>query len=57
MANWHYGSLLVSHEATTATRPLSGEVVKIPAGNRVVIGFDRLAHHLRDGSIQRRQGR
>ena len=47
-----YGQLLVSNQETEIERAITGEKVKVPAGNRVVVGFDQLAHHLWDGSIQ-----
>ena len=47
-----YGQLLISNQETEMERALTGEKVKVPAGNRVVVGFDNLAHHLWDGSIQ-----
>ena len=33
-------------------KALSGERVKIPKGNKVIIGADKLAHHIRNGFIQ-----
>ena len=39
------------HEIEVETA-ISGKKVKIPAGNKVIIGADKLAHHIRDGMIQ-----
>lgn len=47
-----YGQLLISNQETEIERAITGEKVKVPAGNRVVVGFDGLAHHIWDGSIQ-----
>lgn len=52
MTEFKYGQLLVVTQDTTLERALSGDTVVIPKGSKVVIGFDELAHHLRDGSIQ-----
>ena len=56
LATWEtvfrYGQLLISNRDTEIERPITGETVKVPAGNRVVVGFDGLAHHVWDGTIQ-----
>ncbi len=52
MAEFQYGQLLISKEPQMLRCGLSDEPVVIPAGNMVVVGFDNLAHHLRNGYIQ-----
>lgn len=52
MTDFKYGQLLVSKEDTVIEKALSGDKVVVPKGNKVVIGWDGLAHHLRDGCIQ-----
>ena len=52
MTEFKYGQLLVSKEDVEVEKALSGDKVVIPKGNKVVIGWDGLAHHLRDGCIQ-----
>lgn len=47
------GQILTSTEDVEVERALSGEKVIIPKGSKVIIGADKLAHHFRDGSIQR----
>lgn len=49
---YKYGELLVSQVDTEVEKALSGEKVKIPKGNKVVVGFDGLAHHIRNSCIQ-----
>lgn len=49
---FRYGQLLVSKEDTVLEKDISGEPVVVPKGNKVVVGFDNLAHHIRNGMIQ-----
>lgn len=46
------GQILTSLKDVEVEEALSGEKVVIPKGNRIIIGADRFAHHLRDGMIQ-----
>ena len=46
------GEILVSKEPTVIETVLSGKKVTIPAGNKVIIGPDKFAHHIRNGYIQ-----
>lgn len=52
MANYKIGQILTSTEEVEIEEALSGEKVKIPKGNKVIIGADKLAHHIRNGFIQ-----
>lgn len=52
MANYKIGQILTSTEEVEIEKALSGEKVKIPKGNKVIIGADKLAHHIRNGFIQ-----
>lgn len=46
------GQILTSKYETELETTISGKKVKVPAGNKVIIGADKLAHHLRNGMIQ-----
>lgn len=46
------GQILTSKEETVVEKGLSGDKVTIPKGNKVIIGADNLAHHIRNGYIQ-----
>lgn len=52
MADYKIGQILTSAKDVEIERALSGEKVKIPKGNKVIIGADKLAHHIRNGFIQ-----
>ena len=46
------GQILTSSRDVEVEKALSGEKVVIPKGNRIIIGADKLAHHIRNGMIQ-----
>lgn len=46
------GQILTSKEDVEVEMALSGDKVIIPKGNKVIIGADKLAHHVRNGMIQ-----
>lgn len=46
------GQILTSNQDVEVEKALSGEKVIIPKGNKVIVGADKLAHHIRDGMIQ-----
>mgnify|MGYP006926706416 CR=1 FL=1 len=46
------GQILTSKVDTEIEKPISGERVKIPKGNKIIIGADKMAHHLKNGFIQ-----
>lgn len=46
------GQILTSKEEVVLEKGISGEKVVIPKGNRIMIGADKLAHHLKNGCIQ-----
>lgn len=46
------GQILTSNRDMEVEKALSGEKVVIPKGNKIIIGADKLAHHLRTGMIQ-----
>lgn len=46
------GQILTSKEDVEVEKALSGEKVTIPKGNKIIIGVDKLAHHIRTGMIQ-----
>ncbi|MDD3337858.1 MAG: hypothetical protein PHS82_03280 [Lachnospiraceae bacterium] len=50
--NFKYGQLLISRKEMKVQKALSEEEEILPIGNKVVIGFDGLAHHLQNGMIQ-----
>lgn len=45
------GQILISNQDVEVEKALSGEKVVIPKGNKIIIGADKLAHHLRTGMI------
>lgn len=46
------GQILTSKEDVEVEKALSEEKVVIPKGNKIIIGADNLAHHIRNGMIQ-----
>ena len=46
------GEVLTSNRDVEVEKALSGEKVVIPKGNRIIIGADKLAHHIRDEMVQ-----
>lgn len=46
------GQILTSTQDVEVEKALSGEKVVIPKGNKIIIGPDNLAHHIRNGMIQ-----
>lgn len=49
---YQIGQILTSKVDTEIEKALSGERVKIPKGNKIIIGADKFAHHFRTGHIQ-----
>lgn len=46
------GQMLVVDQDIEVRGALSGKKIVIPEGNKIIIGADKRAHHLRDGMIQ-----
>lgn len=46
------GQIITSTREVELETALSGKKVKVPAGNKVIIGADKLAHHIYYGMIQ-----
>jgi hypothetical protein len=46
------GQILTSNTDVEVEKALSGEKVVIPKGNKIIIGADKFAHHIRNGMIQ-----
>lgn len=46
------GQILISKKDTEVQMALSDEKIIVPKGNKVIIGADNLAHHIRTGMIQ-----
>ena len=46
------GQILTSNREIVVEKALSGEKITMPKWNRVIIGADKLAHHIRYGMIQ-----
>ena len=46
------GQILTSTKDIVLEHALSGEEVTIPKGSKVIIGADKLAHHMQDGMVQ-----
>lgn len=52
MAAYKIGQILTSTKDVAVKKALSNETVIIPKGNKIIIGPDKLAHHLRNGMVQ-----
>lgn len=52
MAEYKIGQILTSKVDTEIELALSGEKIKNPKGNKIIIGADKFAHHIRDGRVQ-----
>lgn len=52
MADYKIGQILLLKEDVEIEKALSGEKVKIPKGNKIIIGADKLAHYIKNGYIQ-----
>lgn len=52
MENYKIGQILTSDHDVEMELGLSGKKVIIPKGNKVIIGADKLGHHIRDGRFQ-----
>lgn len=50
---YNIGQILTSTEDIEVEKGFSGDKEVIPKGNKVIIGADKLAHHIRNGCIQR----
>ena len=46
------GQILTSNTDAVIEKALSGEKVTIPKGNKIIIGADKFAHHMKNGFIQ-----
>lgn len=46
------GQILTSKIDTEVEKSLSGQKVTIPSGNKIIIGADCLAHHIKNDMIQ-----
>lgn len=46
------GQILTSSEDVEVEKVLSGDKVIIPKGNKIIIGADNLAHHIKNSMIQ-----
>lgn len=46
------GQIITSTREVELETALSGKKVKVPTGNKVIIGADKLAHHIYNGMIQ-----
>ena len=46
------GQILTSKADVEVEKALSGEKIVIPKGNKIIIGADKFAHHIRNGMIQ-----
>lgn len=52
MAKYKIGQILISKEDVVVEKALTEEQVVIPKGNKIIIGADNLAHHIKTGMIQ-----
>lgn len=52
MSEVRIGQIITSKLDTEIEKAISGEKVFVPKGNRVIIGADGFAHHLKNGMIQ-----
>lgn len=49
---YRIGQILTSNKDIEVEMELSGEKKIIPKGNKIIVGADKLAHHIVDGMIQ-----
>lgn len=49
---YRIGQILISNQDVEVEMALSKEKMVIPKGNKIIIGADKFAHHLRNGMIQ-----
>ena len=49
---WKVGQIITSTHEVEVEIGLLGKKVKIPAGSKIIIGADKLAHHIYSGIIQ-----
>ena len=52
MSEVRIGQIITSKVDTEIEKAISGEKIFVPKGNRVIIGADGFAHHLKNGMIQ-----
>lgn len=52
MSEVRIGQIITSKVDVEIEKAISGEKVFVPKGNRVIIGADGFAHHLKNGMIQ-----
>lgn len=52
MMKYKVGQILTSNTDVVVEKAMSEEKVTIPKGNRIIIGADKLAHHIRNGMVQ-----
>lgn len=52
MKTYKIGQILTSKADVKVEMALSGETKVIPKGNKIIIGADKFAHHIRNGMIQ-----
>lgn len=52
MSEVRIGQIITSKVDTEVEKAISGDKVFVPKGNRVIIGADGFAHHLKNGMIQ-----
>ena len=52
MMEYKIGQILTSNQDVEVEMALSEEKVVIPKGNKIIIGADGFAHHIRNGMIQ-----
>lgn len=50
--SYKIGQILTSNQDVEVEMALSEEKVVIPKGNKIIIGADKFAHHIRNGMIQ-----
>ena len=47
-----YGQIITSKVETEVESLIFGDKVKIPKGNKIIVGFDKMGHHIHSGMIQ-----
>lgn len=52
MTKYKIGQILTLNNEVEIEKDLSREKVIIPKGNKIIIGADNLAHHIRTGLVQ-----
>lgn len=52
MSEYKIGQILTAKKECELELGISGRKIKIPKGNKIIIGADKLGHHIKTGRLQ-----